>query len=159
MDQNTLCITRRRDIIAAAAAAAAPSRRFEDISLIVIHHSGNNNDTIDSIYRYHTQVKSWETIGYHYVIEKDGRVVSTNKHTTLSYHCKGYNKRSLGICLLGDYTSAVPPPPQLAALEKLLSILKDEITISAVVPHRLFRNTICPGDFLTNWINKNYEIK
>lgn len=39
--------------------------------------------------------------GYHYVIERDGRVVETREHTLVGTHTPGHNMDSIGVCLVG----------------------------------------------------------
>lgn len=41
------------------------------------------------------------TIGYHYVIMRDGFVLCTRPHTAQGSHCPGYNQKSIGVCLAG----------------------------------------------------------
>jgi len=41
------------------------------------------------------------TIGYHYVIKRDGTVEKGRPDDTIGAHVEGYNARSLGICMIG----------------------------------------------------------
>lgn len=39
--------------------------------------------------------------GYHYIIKKDGTYETGRPHDLLGQHTKGYNNRSVGICIVG----------------------------------------------------------
>ena len=39
--------------------------------------------------------------GYHYIIKKDGNIEMGRPHDLIGVHAKGYNSRSVGICIVG----------------------------------------------------------
>lgn len=47
------------------------------------------------------QNKDLQAIGYHYVIGRDGTVFTGRHVDEIGAHAKGYNQRSIGICLVG----------------------------------------------------------
>lgn len=73
-------------------------------------------DAWKAFHRYHTTVNGWSDIGYHFTIGRDGTIIRGRSETTPGAHCKGYNKRSLGICLVGQNTFT---REQLQSLGKL----------------------------------------
>ncbi len=125
-------------------------RTLSDIHQIVIHHSATRNGTPFSYANYHVTQHGWPGIGYHYVIQKDGTVYKCNQLTTISYHVSGHNRRSVGICLTGDFRLEEPTTLQyrqaLALTQQLLETLS--LSTSHVFGHRELRghhSNHCPG--------------
>lgn len=128
------------------------------IKVILVHHTGAGSSlqdaqaemrTVESIASYHVMTKRWPGIAYHYVITRDGTTYKTNNVTTLSYHGgEGQNKKSLGVCLLGNFQMQHPTPVQIKALEDLLAEILRNLPGRKVVPHRAVRATVCPGEKL-----------
>ncbi|MDW8319722.1 MAG: N-acetylmuramoyl-L-alanine amidase [Armatimonadota bacterium] len=99
-------------------------------------------------------------IGYHYVILPDGRVQPGRPEDCPGAHSGNsyYNRRYLGICLVGDFDShgkwngrrsaREPTPAQIHALVKLCAKLmqKYDIPLRNVRRHRDVSQTYCPGD-------------
>ncbi|VVC97816.1 unnamed protein product [Leptidea sinapis] len=74
-------------------------------------------------------------------------------------HAAGYNSQSIGIVLIGDWISSVPPSVQLQAAKDLISIGVELGYIRPdyqLIGHRQVRATECPGDALYNEIS-NWE--
>lgn len=88
---------------------------------ILIHHSATRDTASSSweaIHRYHTQTNGWRDIGYHYGIERIGEHFQLRFGRPTSEpgaHCSegGFNRKSIGICLVGDFDKEAPPEPQL----------------------------------------------
>jgi hypothetical protein len=131
-------------------------RDLDKISAIVVHHSGVNpkKDTLEyskvhikAIARYHIMHNDWPGIGYHYVIDKQGRIFLTNQPSTVSYHCHNHNTHTLGFCLLGAYHKEEDPPQdQLISLAWLIQNYHAAIPmINVVMPHKMYNQTACPG--------------
>lgn len=73
------------------------------INLIVIHCSATKksmNIGASEIDQWHKD-RGWSGIGYHYVIKKDGTIESGRAEEKIGAHAYGYNKHSIGICLIG----------------------------------------------------------
>jgi len=71
--------------------------------LVAIHCSDSPNDnpiTAADIHEWHQQ-KGWDGIGYHHVITRDGRDECGRPEYWTGAHCKGHNRGSIGICLVG----------------------------------------------------------
>lgn len=116
---------------------------MRNISLIVIHCSATVSgkplrtaveSAAEVINRWHKErgfarqphaVRAFSTglpnIGYHYVIDLDGRAISGRAQSEVGAHAKDYNAAALGICLVGGvektarYTAA-----QWASLAQLV---------------------------------------
>ena len=52
------------------------------------------------IRKWHTD-KGWSDIGYHFVIRRNGQVEKGRPETKQGAHVYGYNKDSIGICMVG----------------------------------------------------------
>ena len=80
-----------------------------NIKEIFVHCSAtkpNMDIGVETIKEWHTRPKDqggrgWRDIGYHFVIRRDGTVEDGRLVTTQGAHAYGYNKDSIGICLVG----------------------------------------------------------
>ena len=85
-----------------------------------------------------------KAIGYHWVICIDGTIEQGRLESDIGAHCKGQNKDSIGVCLIGrgSYTEA-----QIVSLFYLLSKLCDGYDLEAkqVFGHNEFNHQkACP---------------
>lgn len=77
-------------------------RKLDDISEVIIHCSGTDRDQdIESIRRWHQWI-GWEDVGYHFFIRKDGTLEIGRPIDVVGAHVKGYNSKTIGICLSGS---------------------------------------------------------
>ena len=90
------------------------TRKPLTIDTIVIHHAAADTNPFE-IARWHIQ-RGWPGIGYHSVIMEDGRRWKCNNDSTISYHVKGNNIRSVGICIAMDLTHQTPSYESHASL-------------------------------------------
>lgn len=121
------------------------------IRYLVVHCSDSpdgRQDTGQDIHRWHRE-RGWDGIGYHYVIERDGKVQRGRPEYWQGAHVRGHNHHSLGICLIGreDYTQ-----PQQDSLERLLRSLLFEHDQALVVGHyQLDSHKTCPNFDVPQW--------
>lgn len=128
--------------------AAYSSRQLSDIKIIVIHHSATTSGDPWAYAKYQVEQKGWPGIGYHFVIQPDGKVYQTNQLTTISYQATGVNAQSIGICMTGNFDTTTPPPAQYGALISLLRHLRDLIGQVPIKGHREIKSTSCPGNMV-----------
>lgn len=81
------------------------------------------------------------SIGYHFVIDIDGEITTGRSINEVGAHAKGYNKGSIGICLVGGLDESGKPsadftPLQFKALKKLVLELKKRFKSAKVLGHR-----------------------
>jgi PKD repeat protein len=159
----------------------APSfnRSFTDVSHLIIHHSaGSNTNTnysqvVRDIYLYHTEVNGWSDIGYNYLIAQDGTIFkgrdpdSGEQDNVRGAHFCGKNTGTMGVCLLGNYTSTSATDESIQSLMNLLSWKLDKNELNAyeafnhnnndlgsIVGHRDGCATECPGSLVYNQIEQ-----
>ena len=83
--------------------------------LIVVHHTASDPDiTVEDIHQLHLRNK-WSGIGYHLVIYPDGSVHQGRPLDTMGAQCEGYNNRSIGINLTGNFEIDQPTQEQVDA--------------------------------------------
>jgi len=49
--------------------------------------------------------KEWADIGYNFLVGEDGNVYEGRGWDKQGAHSKLFNSKSIGICIIGDYTS------------------------------------------------------
>ena len=99
--------------------------------------------------------KTWY-IGYHYVIQLDGRIIACRPESVKGCHCSGHNANSIGISYVGGCPPRTDPkwmnkakdtrtPAQKASLIKLLKELKSRYPNAKIYGHRDFAPKGCPS--------------
>jgi N-acetyl-anhydromuramyl-L-alanine amidase AmpD len=124
------------------------TRPIEDIRYLVIHHSAAPSIIgPKTIAAYHIRKHDWPGIGYHYVVAENGTLYQTNALETKSYHAVKANPYGVGICFLGNFTNATPPPAQIQAGAHLVAWLMGELNlpIDSIKGHKDLMGTACPG--------------
>lgn len=121
-------------------------RNLDSINMIVVHCSASDNprhDNIETIDRWHL-AKGWEGCGYHFFIRKDGTIEVGRNLKYVGAHTKGFNLRSIGICLHGlkeeNFTDI--QKDQLVFLINYINSSMDQKI--DVVPHRVLAKKECP---------------
>lgn len=124
-------------------------------SYIIIHHSlTKDGDTLDwqAIRRYHVEHNGWATVGYHYgieVVNSEVEILVGRLMTRWGAHCLGYNQRSLGICVVGNFDEAKPSAKIWETAIELTQSLMDCLRIPPdhVLGHREAAkdSRSCPG--------------
>ena len=166
-------------------------RTLDRIDTLIVHQAATkatgSNNYIESIARYHTtptsdrnkngKIDAWERnhlsaegapgICYHFVISRSGKIFQCNKLSNVTWHAKGWNTRSIGVLICGDFAgptwegSELPTPAQVRNLKRLLASLqkKYNIEIENVKGHCEVdpnHKPSCPGNILLEVI-KTYR--
>lgn len=107
------------------------SKRRGKITHLAIHHSLTDGGDYEAFSRYHVESNNWPSIGYTYVINKDGSVDQCLDLNVKSYHVGNHNDYSLGICMVGDFRDSKPTEPQYQSLIELCKMLMEKLNIPA----------------------------
>lgn len=152
------------------------TRRATEVEHVIVHHSATFNtltnylNVVRNIYLFHTQDREWSDIGYNYLIAQDGTIFegrssgsqSLDNDNVQGAHFCGKNGGTMGICLLGTYTTTVPTDTALVSLERLAAwkVAKENldpigeqshsanVRLPTIAGHRDGCATECPGDKL-----------
>lgn len=121
-----------------------------EIDSIVIHASATREGAdfrAADLDRWHRE-QGYAMIGYHYVIDLDGRIEAGRPVTMAGAHCKdkglsgrSYNQHSIGICYIGGLDKKGRPKDtrtreQKIVLEALVRSLMNRYPIVDVLGHR-----------------------
>jgi len=111
----------------------APPRYAGAVHFAVVHHTAGSNSygpatsaaIVRAIEIYHVRGNGWNDIGYNFLVDRYGQVFEGRyggmTRAVIGAHAQGFNTGSVGVSILGDYTSTAVPAAAEAALEKLLA--------------------------------------
>jgi len=75
---------------------------MREVTRIVIHCTGApQNQTIQAIKAFWRDIKGWKNVGYHKIIQADGKVTELATPDKITNGVAGYNSKSYHICYLG----------------------------------------------------------
>ncbi|MEE2039802.1 peptidoglycan recognition family protein [Nocardiopsis sp. CT-R113] len=154
--------------------ARPPKNKIELLSKgpthIVVHHTatGNTSDTSAahaaslsrSIQRYHMDSNGWSDTGQQLTISRGGHImegrdlslqaIGDGKHV-VGAHTANHNSHTIGIENEGTYSSETPPKALMGSLVDTcawLCLVYQLDPAEAIVGHRDYNSTSCPGDEL-----------
>ena len=123
------------------------------INEIIVHCTATpegKDYTVDDITRWHKE-RGFKTIGYHYVVYRDGSVHEGRPLAEVGAHCKGHNAHSIGVCYVGGLTADGRKAKDTRTLEQkealvlLLVRLKTQFPLAKIHGHRDFAAKECPS--------------
>ena len=164
---------------------------YREAQVLTVHHSvtpagWDTAATMRAFHRYHTLTNGWGDIGYQLVIDPAGVVYQGRRsgpipvfqgipipgirpQATVGAHVGGNNSGNIGVCLMGDFTGAMPSPAQWGSLINVLARLSAALNLNpaggvryvnpesgaasdrwAISGHRDWMGTGCPGDMMYN---------
>ncbi len=145
-------------------ASAGPNKSkvnaMNGITKITVHHEGSKTvdftDTattkarIESIRSTHVRDRGWGDIGYHYIVDRAGRVWEGRPIAYQGAHVSENNENNVGILVLGNFAKQAPTQAQLDALFKTTADLKRvyRVKTAMVRSHQEIKATECPGSNL-----------
>lgn len=94
--------------------------------------------------------ENFEDIGYHFLIDGQGRIMEGRRAEVLGAHAEGANTGNIGIALMGDFNKIQPTSAQIGSLRRLVTFLaikyrKDPKQKGFLEGHKHFTHTDCPG--------------
>ena len=150
---------------------------------VFIHHTAGSNSyskaqapaIIRGYLAFHTQNRGWCDLGYNFLVDKygtmyEGRAGSLDKAVT-GAHASGFNSWTIGISVLGTYSSAAPSSAAQTSVKRLVAwkagqygfnptgkmtltsggggtskyALGKKVSLNVVAGHRDTSYTECPG--------------
>ena len=131
----------------------------------IVHCSDSPWGTEKMIDVWHKK-RGFKSCGYHFIILNgrlnsrltikalDGAVCPSRPIGETGAHCYGYNRDSIGICLIGKNTFT---GAQFVSLKKLIDELKTRYPRIAIHSHKFFNsNKTCPNFELSSVINYSW---
>lgn len=90
--------------------------------IIIMHTATESCETqaactlrVRLIQTFHMESKSWDDIGYNWIVGGDGSVYEGRGWDKQGAHTKGYNAGSIGIAYIGTFNKIIPSDRQLQA--------------------------------------------
>ena len=159
-------------------------RYADELDLAIVHHTagaGNYSRSespavVRAVAAYHVHGNRWDDIGYNFLVDRFGQIFEGRyggvDRNVIGAHAQGFNDRSVGVALLGTYTSATPSAAARTALAQLLAWRLDvahvdplstaravsggnpkhapgtSVLVRAISGHRDVYPTSCPGSRL-----------
>jgi hypothetical protein len=111
----------------------APPKYAPALRFAIVHHTAGSNSysraqspaIVRAIEIYHVLGNGWNDIGYNFLVDKYGRIFEGRyggiDRNVVGAHAQGFNTGSVGVALMGTYTSRAPSAAALRSLEALLA--------------------------------------
>jgi len=150
---------KRRVLWTSAEPRAWLLREAGTFARITVHHQGAGQAVschvnsvaadIDAVFGGH-QRKGYADIGYHFVVDYDGRVWEGRSLAYEGAHVSGQNEGNIGILVLGNFNRQKPSSASLEAVRALAGALRSRFLIGddALYGHRDLGASACPGTYL-----------
>ena len=117
---------------------------MRNIKYIIVHCSATAEGRdfhAKDIDRWHRH-RGFNSIGYHYVVDLDGKIEAGRPESQVGAHCQGYNSVSIGVCYIGGLAKDgktpkdTRTPAQKRMLNDLLRKLVKQFPGSQICGHR-----------------------
>jgi N-acetylmuramoyl-L-alanine amidase len=108
----------------------------------------------------HTQ-RGFDTIGYHYLIKRDGTLQTGRDEDAVGAHAVAVNGTSIGIALVGGGTADMGwennfTSDQFNTLKSIILRLKDKYDIEKIIGHyQVEASKECPSFDVPGWLIEN----
>jgi hypothetical protein len=141
------------------------------VNFLCVHHEAGSNSSTDwaarvrAVQNLHMDVNGWSDIGYNYLVDPNGVTYEGRGggENVIGAHLCGKNTNTMGVCMLGTYTSVRPTNNAEYALKRILAwkVVQRGLnplgtgfhvdrTINVISGHRASCSTDCPGTALFN---------
>lgn len=115
---------------------------YTTVTHLIVHHTFEPRDApngdwaaaVRSVWNFHVFANGWADIGYNYLIDPNGVIYEgrAGGDNVMGAHFSGVNSGTMGVVVIGDFTSAMPPAPALASLKKILAWKADQRDLDPV---------------------------
>ncbi len=144
-----------------ARAATTAQLPIRPAPFAVVHHTAGSACATEAacatqmrnIQNFHMNTNGWADIGYNFCVGNDGNAYEGRGWGRQGAHAPPYNNQSVGICIFGTFTSALPSTAALNAARLLITCgvsLGHLRPAYWVIGHRQASATECPGTALFN---------
>ena len=101
---------------------------YANVSHLVVHHSAGANASSDwaavirSIWVLHVKGNGWNDIGYNFLVDPNGVVYEgrAGGDGVIGAHFSGVNTGTMGVCMVGTFTTRGPSAMAIESLKKVL---------------------------------------
>ncbi len=140
---------------------------YTNVTHLIVHHSAGSNTSNDwaarvrAIWNYHVNSNGWDDIGYNWLIDPNGVLYEGRADNLQGAHFCGHNSGTMGVCIMGTYSTVLPTEAAISTLKELLAWksckegLDPEdfsfhnssgLNLYHISGHRDGCNTECPGN-------------
>ncbi len=103
--------------------------QYTTVTHLIVHHTAGSNTASDwaavvrSIWSLHVFTNGWSDIGYNYLIDPNGMIYEgrAGGDNVIGAHFSCANSGTLGVALLGTFTSVSPTSGAITSLQHLLA--------------------------------------
>jgi len=130
------------------------------VGRITVHHEGSTPVYFDDaqttikrlqlIQTVHVRDNKWADIGYHYIIDRAGRIWEGRPLQFQGAHVKANNEHNAGIMVLGNFDKQPPTNEQISSLLQTVVALRraNGVPVNKLYTHQEINPTQCPGTSL-----------
>lgn len=134
------------------------------VQYITVHHDGTTPfyalDEMTSMARLESirsahRSQNWGDIGYHFAIDRAGRIYQCRALNYQGAHVKDHNEGNIGIVNLGNFDQQTPSDAQVRGLRTILATLQSQYRVPAsrIRTHQEWAATACPGRSMQGYMN------
>ncbi len=110
---------------------------YTTVTHLIVHHTAGANTSSDwpavirSIWNFHIFTNGWSDLGYNYLIDPNGVIYEGRGggDNVVGAHFSCQNSGTMGVSLLGTFTTVQPTTAALASLKEILSWKADQRNI------------------------------
>ena len=129
------------------------------VRYITIHHDGidpfyatdaaSARGRLERIRRAH-RGRQWGDIGYHFAVDRSGRIWECRPLDYQGAHVKHHNEGNVGILVMGNFQQQRPSEAQIRGVQRCVQSVTRAYRLDAgrVRTHREWAATLCPGNHL-----------
>ena len=133
------------------------------ITEIILHCSATREGQdfrAEDIKKWHLK-RGFKDIGYHYIIDLDGKIEVGRPDEKVGAHVSGHNTNSIGICYIGGLDSKDKPKDtrtdeqKHSMLNLIIALTLMYRDIKKVTGHNRYANKACPCFDVDKWLEDN----
>jgi len=102
------------------------------VRALFVHHTDTTNGytraqaaaQVRAVHAFHTRIRGWNDVGYNFLVDRFGTIYEGRRGSLTDAvrgaHAGGFNTDTLGISMLGSFTSGRPPAATVRAVRDLV---------------------------------------